>query len=101
MGFYHPATLVKDAQRHGTEVFPIDVAHSGWKCRWEDGNAAGKYRSVIVGSGTLVVEGRLQKQDGTLSIKGERFWPLRQFPSRGPCDLPGPPNEAIPSHDFH
>src|SRR5206468_2202733 len=35
MGFYHPATLVKDAQRHGTEVFPIDVARSGWKCRWE------------------------------------------------------------------
>ncbi|HEY3123050.1 MAG TPA: error-prone DNA polymerase, partial [Thermoanaerobaculia bacterium] len=37
MGFYHPATLVKDAQRHGTDVFPIDVAHSGWKCRWENG----------------------------------------------------------------
>jgi error-prone DNA polymerase len=35
MGFYHPATLVKDGQRHGTEFFPIDVAHSGWKCRWE------------------------------------------------------------------
>jgi len=35
MGFYHPATLVKDAQRHGTAVFPIDVARSGWKCRWE------------------------------------------------------------------
>ncbi len=37
MGFYHPATLVKDAQRHGTEVRPIDVARSGWKCRWEEG----------------------------------------------------------------
>src|SRR5262249_12815918 len=37
MGFYHPATLVKDAQRHGTPVFPIDVARSGWKCRWERG----------------------------------------------------------------
>jgi error-prone DNA polymerase len=37
MGFYHPATLVKDAQRHGTAVFPIDVARSGWKCRWERG----------------------------------------------------------------
>ncbi len=37
MGFYHPATLVKDAQRHGTPVFPIDVARSGWKCRWEAG----------------------------------------------------------------
>jgi error-prone DNA polymerase len=37
MGFYHPATLVKDAQRHGTRVLPIDVARSGWKCRWEEG----------------------------------------------------------------
>ncbi len=37
MGFYHPATLVKDAQRHGVEVRPIDVNFSGWKCRWEDG----------------------------------------------------------------
>ena len=25
MGFYHPATLVKDAQRHGVRVLPIDV----------------------------------------------------------------------------
>ncbi len=37
MGFYHPATLVKDAQRHGVKVFPVDVNHSGWMCRWEDG----------------------------------------------------------------
>jgi len=37
MGFYHPATLVKDAQRHGVKVLPIDVNRSGWKCRWEDG----------------------------------------------------------------
>ena len=37
MGFYHPATLVKDAQRHGTRMLPIDVARSGWKCRWEEG----------------------------------------------------------------
>ncbi len=267
MGFYHPATLVKDAQRHGTEVRPIDVARSGWKCRWEEkavrlglrfikglreatgkrieeeqsvsvfrgvedlarrcrlrpdeltllaqagalaslgktrraalwqvakvareagplladlpaddpsplfemtpeeetaadysamemttgphlmehvrgklraqgilsaaellglpdgkrvktagavivrqrpGTAKGfvfltledetgmcqaivrpdlfqQYRSVIVGSGTLIVEGRLQKLDGTLSVKGEQFWPVREL-------------QAIPSHDFH
>ena len=37
MGFYHPATLVKDAQRHDVDVFPIDVNHSGWMCRWENG----------------------------------------------------------------
>jgi error-prone DNA polymerase len=267
MGFYHPATLVKDAQRHGTRMFPIDVTRSGWKCRWERGavrlglrfvqglkEATGKrieaeqertpfasaddlarrcalredelvrlayagalasfgrsrrgalwqvakvarssgalfagmatedpsplpdmtpreetaadyeatqmttgphliehlradfrrrgilsaaellrlpdgtrvktggavivrqrpgtakgfvfltledetgmcqaivrpdlfreYRTVIVGSGTLVVEGRLQKQDGTLSVKGERFWGISQL-------------EEVPSHDFH
>jgi error-prone DNA polymerase len=35
MGFYGPATLVKDAQRHGVEVRPIDVAHSDWKCTLE------------------------------------------------------------------
>ncbi len=35
MGFYHPATLVKDAQRHGVESRPIDVNASGWSCRWE------------------------------------------------------------------
>ena len=37
MGFYHPATLVKDAQRHDVKVFPVDVNHSGWQCRWEKG----------------------------------------------------------------
>ncbi len=35
MGFYHPATLVKDAQRHGVEVRAVDVNRSGWGCRWE------------------------------------------------------------------
>ncbi|HEV7509331.1 MAG TPA: error-prone DNA polymerase [Thermoanaerobaculia bacterium] len=36
MGFYHPATLVKDAQRHGVEIRPIDVQTSGVQCRWEE-----------------------------------------------------------------
>jgi error-prone DNA polymerase len=37
MGFYHPATLIKDAQRHDVKVLPVDVNHSGWNCRWEKG----------------------------------------------------------------
>ena len=37
MGFYHPATLIKDAQRHKVQVLPVDVNKSGWMCRWEDG----------------------------------------------------------------
>src|SRR5882672_8608173 len=35
MGFYHPATLVKDAQRHGLKILPIDVTKSDWKCTLE------------------------------------------------------------------
>ncbi len=32
MGFYRPATIVKDAQRHGLKIFPIDVMTSEWNC---------------------------------------------------------------------
>mgnify|MGYP001814762414 FL=1 len=37
MGFYHPATLVKDGERRGVRFLTVDVNHSGWRCRWEDG----------------------------------------------------------------
>jgi hypothetical protein len=39
MGFYHPATLVKDAQRHGLRVRPIDVSRSDWPCTLEENGA--------------------------------------------------------------
>jgi len=32
MGFYHPETIVKDAQRHGLRVLPVDIHASGWLC---------------------------------------------------------------------
>jgi error-prone DNA polymerase len=35
MGFYSPATLVKDAQRRGVHVRCIDVARSDWLCTLE------------------------------------------------------------------
>ena len=35
MGFYSPATLVKDAQRHGLRVKPVDVTCSHWNCTIE------------------------------------------------------------------
>ncbi len=35
MGFYQPATLVKDAQRHGLRIKPIDVTCSEWLCKLE------------------------------------------------------------------
>jgi len=39
MGFYHPATLVKDAQRRGVRFLPIDVQQSDWPCRVEPDGA--------------------------------------------------------------
>ena len=36
MGFYHPSTLVKDAQRRGVRFHPIDVQISDWNCAVED-----------------------------------------------------------------
>ncbi len=42
MGFYHPATLVQDAQRHGVRFLPADVTRSAWSCTIEataQGNA--------------------------------------------------------------
>jgi len=35
MGFYHPSILIKDAQRHGLRVLPVDVTRSEWLCSIE------------------------------------------------------------------
>ena len=48
MGFYSPATIVKDAQRHGLKILPVDVTGSEWKCTLETG-------SEVVGRSSLVV----------------------------------------------
>jgi error-prone DNA polymerase len=40
MGFYAPAQLVQDAQRHGVQVLPPDVLVSGWDCTLEVPDAA-------------------------------------------------------------
>jgi error-prone DNA polymerase len=35
MGFYHAATVVNDARRHGLEIRPVDVLRSAWLCTVE------------------------------------------------------------------
>jgi error-prone DNA polymerase len=35
MGFYSPATITKDAQRHGLKMLPVDVTCSEWNCSLE------------------------------------------------------------------
>jgi error-prone DNA polymerase len=46
-----------------------------------------QHRQLIVGSPGLVVEGKLQKRDGSISVRGERFWAIEEM-------------LAVPSHDF-
>jgi error-prone DNA polymerase len=36
MGFYSPATIVKDAQRHGLKMLPVDVTKADWNCTLEE-----------------------------------------------------------------
>jgi error-prone DNA polymerase len=43
MGFYQPATLIKDAQRHGLRFKPIDVTKSEWDCTMEPGGTQDFY----------------------------------------------------------
>ncbi|HEY6307883.1 MAG TPA: error-prone DNA polymerase [Candidatus Angelobacter sp.] len=53
MGFYSPATLVKDAQRHGLKVRSIDVTRSEWNCTLESVNESPE-GSALVATGRQV-----------------------------------------------
>jgi error-prone DNA polymerase len=70
MGFYHPATLVKDAQRRGVRFTGIDVQHSDWQCRVdEDGSVRLGLRYVSglreeTGRAIEMAEGRGRRAEG-------------------------------------
>jgi error-prone DNA polymerase len=65
MGFYHPATLVKDAQRHGVRFAPVDVQESDWPCRVDpDGR---------VRLGLMYVNGLRAEVGKTIAAAGDRL----------------------------
>ena len=55
MGFYQPFTIIKDAQRHGLKVMPVDVTKSNWECtlenseQWAVGSEQRGQRSAVRG----------------------------------------------------
>jgi error-prone DNA polymerase len=59
MGFYRPATIVKDAQRHGLKIFPIDVMKSEWNC-------------LVVGRSSLAVGQENSREDADTSAAEQR-----------------------------
>jgi len=51
MGFYSPATIVKDAQRHGLRMLPVDVMRSEWNCTLETvvrGQGPGASKTFVI-----------------------------------------------------
>ncbi len=69
MGFYHPATLVKDAQRHDVTILPIDVSRSDWLCTLETSPGASRH-PLPSGEGQQG-SARFQEFSGPPSLKGK------------------------------
>jgi error-prone DNA polymerase len=65
MGFYSPATIVKDAQRHGLKMLPVDVMRSEWMCTLEAvGSGQWPVASKVVDRRSLVVGQDVSSQSG-------------------------------------
>ncbi|HRP57570.1 OB-fold nucleic acid binding domain-containing protein, partial [Agriterribacter sp.] len=47
MGFYAPAQIVRDAQKHGVSVQPVDINHSAWHNTLEEKDSS--YRALRLG----------------------------------------------------
>jgi error-prone DNA polymerase len=79
MGFYSAATLVKDAQRHGLKVKPIDVTRSNWNCSLEesDGKIAMRIglryvRGLQQIAAECLVQARQKRQFGSIEELARR-----------------------------
>ncbi|MGE0463156.1 MAG: DNA polymerase III subunit alpha, partial [Vicinamibacterales bacterium] len=96
MGFYHPATLVKDAQRRGVRFAPIDVQMSDWDSTVEvDGTIRQGLRYVSglrAEAGKAIAarqkaEGERQKAQGTRQkAEGDRHKEERVVCPKCGCD---------------
>ncbi len=75
MGFYHPATLVKDAQQHGVRVLPIDVTRSHWRSTLE-ASPQGAKDSPVVRLGLRFVRG-LREESAQRIVRSRAGSPLR------------------------
>jgi error-prone DNA polymerase len=78
MGFYTPATIVKDAQRHGLKIKPVCVSQSDWRCTVVDDNT--------VHLGFCIVNGLRQEHADELvrQRQAQQFDSLDDFKTRAP-----------------
>jgi error-prone DNA polymerase len=88
MGFYQPFTIIKDAQRHGLKVKPVDVMRSKWECTVDVAQAASLRHDLRLGllcvkglraeSGRAIVEARLERPFSSIDDLHHRVPELRK-----------------------
>ena len=57
MGFYSPASLIRDAMHHGVTVRPVDAAYSDWHCTLEPDTTGSIKDNLALRVGLRYVEG--------------------------------------------
>jgi error-prone DNA polymerase len=86
MGFYTPATIVKDAQRHGVKVKPVCVMKSDWRCSVIDDNTFRLGLCVVNGfrqeHGEQLIREREDRSAKGRIRRGEQFDSLDDFKRR-------------------
>jgi error-prone DNA polymerase len=82
MGFYPPASLVRDAQRRGVEVLPPDVNRSAAKCRLQSG-AVRVGLGYVKGLGETPAVALVEERES-----GGAFGSVADLARRAPLDRP-------------
>ena len=75
MGFYQPFTLIKDAQRHGLKVLPVDITCSDWLCTLEPAEEGAETPLLALRLGLRYVKG-LSEQSGRAIVRERTARPL-------------------------
>jgi len=120
MGFYQPFTIVKDAQRHGLQVKPVDVMQSDWLCTLEEERvlgvggrvwgSVGKEILKALEEGDRSLAGSLASEDSVAPAGAQKskVEPLPQADARGyslpPANagcLSGPDKESSSVKEFN
>lgn len=74
MGFYSPSVLIKDAQRHGLKVKPIDILRSHCDCTLEHHQG-----EVVLRIGFRYVR-EMREQSAMAIVTARSTYPVRDFP---------------------
>jgi error-prone DNA polymerase len=85
MGFYSPATIVKDAKRHGLKIRPVCIMRSDWLCTIEP-DSVGVHASACFAKDTLrlgfCVVRNLREEHARHMLQQRPFTSLEDFKAR-------------------